>query len=156
MSEPTPVSLIIIEAVEKRLRAIAPSHLYFTRPTVLLGAETVDEADLPAVVVWEGAEEPERADGSHSSMAMQVILQLDCLVRSERGCTVSLSRLRADVKRALLVHSGLVAEDGTKLGCLIYRGMQRLERPVGSNVAGFTLAFAAKFKEGYGDPSRSV
>ena len=148
-----PLSLLVLETVEARLREICVANGFFSNPRILLGVESLSESDLPAIVVWEANEDAAKADGTNSAMEITLALQLDCLVSSGPACTRVLARLRADVKRALLVANGLVAADGTKLGCLIYRGMQRLERPPGSTVSGFALTVAAKFKERYGDPA---
>jgi hypothetical protein len=152
-----PLNLRIVEAVIARLQEILPANGYTSDAGLRVGfADRAADDSLPCLVVWEGEEEAENADGNHRSMLTTLTVRVDAIVSADQECTGrALSYLRADVKKALLKYDepSLRDEMGVRFGGPVgYVGATPLPREDGADAEGVSLTFRVRFKEGYGDP----
>lgn len=156
MSQPLAERALCV--IEGRLAGIAAWDGYATDAglRVLRSIRTLDESDLPCVVLWDDGEDVEDASGNTASMKTTLRFSVEGHIpanQPDTGCRLGM--LRADVKRALLRDRGAVADARGAIGVLTYTGSDSQSRNDGAASEAVALHFMLTYKEAYGDPSKA-
>lgn len=156
----------VVGVVLSRLTAINGVAPYETNvgTRIFHARRSLDIADLPCVVVWEGEETSGAlnaaggsANGSTDSFRTTLTINVEGLVPADQATTGSLiGKIKGDIKRALLLASdprmtdadGVIAQGG-----LEYVGTTPLQREDGALFEGVQCAFRINLVEGYGNPN---
>ena len=89
--------------IQSRLAGILSADGYWTSAgrNVRRAQRTLDEDDLPALVIWCDGETARGASGNSASMDVELQITIDAHVSADQDCTGKmLERIRADVKRS--------------------------------------------------------
>lgn len=146
-----------LRVVEQRLAAM-PCIANAGSANVFRARRTLDETELPAVVIWDDGESPSAGTGSGSvsSMTMVARVSVDAHVRADHVSTgQALGAIKAAVKAALCVGNGAVSDADGKVGVLTYIGADVSARTDGASSEAISLHFELTYKEAYGDPART-
>jgi len=148
----------VLLEIERRANQIdvSDADLGCSSLTVLRARRSLGESELPAVVIWEDGETVDSGSGSSASMtvSLQVTVEAHVVANSETT-GISLSTVKALVKAALCIGNGAIGDDDGAIGTLTYVSAEAVPRPDGAASEAIALRFTAKFKEAYGDPTRS-
>jgi hypothetical protein len=145
----TPPSERVLQVIECRLQRIRRADGYHTDlgNSVLRERITLDEDQLPAIVVWENGEQQPGTSAKAYVVAMAVEVEASLLAEPLDAAT-QIQLAKADIKRALI--SGptqALADAHGKLGELIYTGARRSNRIEGGSTLGLVMSFEARFIE---------
>lgn len=144
--------------IQSRLAGILSADGYWTSAgrNVLRAQRTLEEADLPALVIWDDGETARGASGNSASMDMELQITIDAHVSADQDCTGKmLERIRADVKRACLVGRGALSDEVGAIGVLTYTGTDMQARSDGAGSEAVAVRFTASYREAYGDPTQA-
>lgn len=146
----------VLLEIERRANTIDTLDTFGCQLTVLRARRSLGESELPAVVIWEDGETVEGGSGSSASMTVTMQIAVEAHVAADQANTgISLSTAKALVKAAMCIGSGGIADDDGQIGTLTYVSAEAVPRPDGAASEAIALRFIAKFKEAYGDPTRS-
>lgn len=153
----------VIAAFIDRLKGIRNSDGYATNAglNVYDSMQTFEPEmyEGGALSVWDDGEAPVAgtADGSQASMMVGLTVSVDALAAADRADTgLTLRALKRDVKRRLLQPDWLGLATQGRVGVFAYRSANPLPRRDGSDVEGVRMQFVVTYKEGFGDPDRSL
>lgn len=158
-----PISERAIEAVLSRLRMINTADDYATNAgtNVHRSRRSFAPEELPAISVFEAAEEPANKKASDAKPSMSIGLRLSIFLHAK--CDLEdtgelLGLMRADFKRAVLGWAaespdgrGVRDADG-QIGALTYNGAVALPREEGSVSESVECSIVIDYLEGFGDP----
>lgn len=148
----------VLCVIEARLRGILQQDGFATSAgrKVFRALRTLEEADLPALVIWCDGETARGASGNSASMDMELQITIDAHVAADQDCTGKmLERIRADVKRACLVGRGALSDEVGAVGVLTYTGTDMQARSDGGGSEAVAVRFTASYREAYGDPTQA-
>ena len=144
--------------IQSRLAGILSADGYWTSAgrNVRRAQRTLDEDDLPALVIWCDGETARGASGNSASMDVELQITIDAHVSADQDCTGKmLERIRADVKRACLVGRGALSDEVGAVGVLTYTGTDMQARSDGAGSEAVAVRFTASYREAYGDPTQA-
>lgn len=158
-----PVALRAIDAVAVRLLAISGVGAYHTNiaARAYVERDTLDPEDLPCVVVRAPEETAEtvtggkQPSGASDGMMITQEISVEGFVPAEQVDTGrALQKLKADIKRAVLIARGppLTDADGV-IGVIAYVGSSVIYRKDGSQAESVQCRFQAIYTERFGDPA---
>jgi hypothetical protein len=153
---PTPISELVLEAIEAQLATIQVANGYLT--DIGLNVSRADRTPDPdSIVVWDGGESTDEGHGGMRGMAMEQVVLVDVHFRAGKADTgLLIGKGKADVKQCLLRWSrngGFRAVPGLGNGAsLSYESCETSARADGAQTEWASLRFIAKYKEGHGDP----
>jgi hypothetical protein len=145
--------------IESRLAGIARLDGYATDAglRVFRARRTLDERDIPAVVLWDDGETvADGGSGNTASMSIGLTFSIDAHVPADQDCTGrELERVKGDVKRGVLAARGALIDDLGAIGVITYTGCDTQARSDGAASEAVSLHFTANYKEAFGDPTSS-
>lgn len=142
--------------IESRLKAIRTEDGFSTGAglNVLRARASVADTECPVVVVWDGGEQPDGVISDVSFTNVLIVAIVSYAAANQTSTGRILEKLKADVKRALLVDVGLNDDDG-QIGALSYLGATPVERRDGASIEGIVMTFHVTMKENVGEPDRN-
>lgn len=157
-----PIALRAQYAMRTRLRAIDGNAPYNTAAgeRVYLSRATVEEADLPCLILWAGDETAEASSGggpaAGQTQAMRITLDVNVeghIAAAQSNTGEQLEKIKADIKRALLRYAEPKLTDGLfAIGPLVYLGASPLPREDGAATEAVQCRFRVTYTEKFGDP----
>ena len=136
-----PIALRAQYAMRTRLRAIDGNAPYNTAAgeRVYLSRATVEEADLPCLILWAGDETAEASSGggpaAGQTQAMRITLDVNVeghIAAAQSNTGEQLEKIKADIKRALLRFDEPKLMDGLQaIGLISYLGVSSFPREDG-------------------------
>lgn len=147
MTQELSIAERIVEVILCRLRGIRIADGFRTDAglRVFDSVRSVDQNQLPCIVVFDGAENATNSAGGRSyDNTLQIIVE--GRAEANKDATGKILRmLKADIKTAVLV-------DGDEIGAVSYFGTEPTSRQDGDISESALLTFVVAFKEGRGNP----
>ncbi len=143
-----------IRAIVALLRTITIENGYETDAGkhVFRARRSIAENELPAIDVWEDGEQPDDGSGQSRSFVTSLSLSIEGHVKADHADTgVMLGSVKADIKKAILLWSGIRDLNGT-LGPLIYLRSEAEPRRDGASSEAVVVKVQINYAEAYGNP----
>lgn len=151
---PKSLSERAVDRVERLLRAVREADGYATDAgmNVSVARRSIDVDKGEHLVVWDNGERSDTPAGSPLEVFFSILVEQHTKVDQEETGRM-LAKMKADVKRAVLVNSnGSLSDDLGVIGTIRYVQTTPNPRAEGSVSESISSIFEVRLKEGYGNP----